>query len=507
MDFTGIARKILSRRARRTDKWTDNGEDVQIRILRRLLRKGSSTEVGRRYGFSDATREKDNRIIFRERVPVVDYEEIRGYVMRMINGESDILWPGMCRSYAQSSGTSGGKSKYIPVTDDSLYHCHYPGASDSVAHYLRYNPGSRLFSGKGLILGGSFANELGVKDNRVHIGDVSATLIDRVNPLVNLFRIPSKEVALMSDWHRKLPALVDAAVDENITNLAGVPSWFLAVIKEVLHKKGVRSLHEVWPNLEVFFHGGISFEPYRTLYESFTDPAKMHFVETYNASEGFFAVNDRPDEKGMLLILDNDVFYEFIPVGLGPESAIGIEGLQKGQEYEIIITSSNGLWRYRLGDTVRIESVSPVRITIAGRTKSFINAFGEELMEDNAERAMAEVCEDLGCAVMNYTAAPLFADNKRRGRHQWWIEWEKRPEDINLFRDRLDAALRRLNSDYDAKRSGGYFLDAPEIVSVPAGTFARWLETVGNHKLGGQRKIPRLCNDRRIVDALPVHNN
>ncbi len=420
----------------------------------------------------------------------------------MIRGEAGVLWPGVCRDYAQSSGTSGGKSKFIPVTPRSLKKCHYPGATDAVAHYLRHNPESRIFRGKGLILGGSFANELNLTDRRVHVGDVSATLIRRINPLANLFRVPGKNIALMPDWEKKLPAIVEAAKNADITNLSGVPSWFLAVIKEVLHEKNVSSLHDVWPNLEVFFHGGISFAPYREVYESFTDPAKMHFVENYNASEGFFAVQDLPENHGLLLGIDNDVYYEFVALGEDADSAVGIEALEKGKVYEMIITSSNGLWRYRLGDTVRVESTSPVRIRIAGRTKSYINAFGEELMEDNAEQAIAEVNHELGCAIANYTAAPFFADGQRRGRHQWWIEWEKEPGNIEEFGRRLDLALRKLNSDYDAKRGGGYFLDAPEIVSVPAGVFDRWLMAEGSKKLGGQRKIPRLCNDRRIVDTL-----
>lgn len=502
MDFTSIARKSFIPRARRTDRWATDSVDIQIRQLKNLLETGADSEIGKKYGFKELSRLPDPRPEYGKRIPLQFYEDIRHDVMRMILGEKNVLWPGVCRNYAQSSGTNGGKSKYIPITDRALAACHYKGAADAVAHYLRHHPESRIFAGKAFALGGSFANELHLTDPRVRIGDVSATLISKMNPIVNLFRIPGKRIALMPSWDEKLPALVEVAKNADITNISGVPSWFLAVIKEILKQRGTENLHDVWPNLEVFFHGGISFAPYREIYESFTDPAKMHFVETYNASEGFFAVQDLPDEAGMLLTIDNDVYYEFLALGGNTADIVDIENLKPGHVYEMIISSSNGLWRYRLGDTVRIESVNPVRITIAGRTKTFINAFGEELMEENAEKAIADVCAALDCSITDYTAAPLFADNKRRGRHQWFIEWNTRPQDITKFAKMLDSELRKLNSDYDAKRSGKYFLDPPEIISVPTGTFAKWLKSIGNHKLGGQRKVPRLSNDRTIADSI-----
>ena len=502
MNYTPLARLIFNPIARRTRKWTTDEEAIQRSQLRKLLRMARSTEIGRRYGFGDFCDSPDAYDRFAEQVPMVEYEDIRQDVMRMIAGEKDVLWPGRCMNYAQSSGTSGGRSKYIPVTDRSLQHCHYKGSADCVAHYLATNPQSRLFSGKGFILGGSFASELKPEDPKVRIGDLSATLIDRINPLANFFRVPGKKIALIPNWKRKLPELVKSASRENITNISGVPSWFLTVIRKIMASRGASTISEVWPNLEVFFHGGISFEPYRDEYQKLTDPARMHFRETYNASEGFFAVQDQPDDRSMLLIVDNDVFYEFISIDAPDQKPVPLWEVEAGKVYELVITSSNGLWRYRLGDTVRVMTTHPVRIRIAGRTKSFINAFGEELMEENAEKALATVCGETGAQVANYSAAPVFAEGRRHGRHQWFVEWHVKPRDIEAFGRRLDEELRKVNSDYDAKRSDDIFLDPLELISVPEGTFDHWLRTVGNHRLGGQRKIPRLSNDRRIADAL-----
>lgn len=500
MDFTSVLRPYFLHIARRTDRWNAAGEDVQLNQLRSLLRRAADTEVGKKYDFRELANMQNLYPGFSRRVPSVVYEDIRPDVMRMIRGEKDVLWRGKCLDYAQSSGTSGGKSKYIPITSESLGNCHYKGAQDSVAHYLRNNSSSRLFSGKGLILGGSFANELDLSDTKVNVGDLSATLIDKINPIINLFRVPDKRIALMADWTEKLPAIVAAAEKKDVTNLSGVPSWFLTVCKEVMCKNNTDTLCDVWPNLEVFFHGGISFAPYRKEYESFTDPSKMHFVENYNASEGFFAVQNDLSDPAMLLTIDNDIFYEFIP--LGEDMAHPVWELEKGKVYELLISSSNGLWRYHTGDTVRVENTSPVKITVAGRTKCFINAFGEELMEENAERAIATVCRKTGSSILNYTAAPVFAKDGKRGRHQWLIEWDTPPKDSREFARLLDEELRSLNSDYDAKRMNTIFLDPLEITSVPKGVFDKWLHTVGNKKLGGQRKIPRLSNDRGIADAV-----
>lgn len=506
MNFTPLIRPYFRMLAGHSEKWSgrDSIAATQSRVLQSLLKRGRNSEFGRRNAFGEILGAADLYAAFSAAVGLREYEDIRSDVMRMVNGERDVLWPGRCMNFAQSSGTSGGRSKYIPVTPDSLYRCHYAGSADCVAYYLaNHNPESRIFAGKALILGGSFASELRPADPKVRVGDLSATLIDNITPWASLFRVPGKKIALMPDWQEKLPLLVESSLKADVTNISGVPSWFLTVLRRVMAGRGVDSIHDVWPNLEVFFHGGISFEPYRETYESFTDSRKMHFVETYNASEGFFAVQDRPDIREMLLILDNDVFYEFEDVDDPEARPVPAWEVEEGKVYEMIITSSNGLWRYRLGDTVRVTSAEPLRIRIAGRTKSFINAFGEELMEENAAQAITEACAGTGASIANYTAAPVFAEGNRRGRHQWLIEWIVPPQGgVEKFAAILDDALRKVNSDYDAKRAHTIFLDAPEIISLPAGTFDRWLRETGNHRLGGQRKVPRLSNDRKIADSI-----
>ncbi len=475
-------------------------EVAQRKVLSWLLKKASGTAIGQEYGFGKIRNYED----FAASVPAVEFEDIRPYVMRMVSGERDVLWPGVCRRFAQSSGTSGGKSKFIPVTDEALRRNHYGGSACAVASYLARYPKSRLFGGKSLILGGSFANELTDVPKGVCVGDLSATLIARVNPFVNLFRVPSKDIALMSDWNEKLPAIALASENEDVTNISGVPSWFMTVLRRIMADKGAKTIHDVWPNLEVFFHGGIAFGPYREQYREITDASKMRYHENYNASEGFFATQDNDESGVMRLLTDIGVFYEFVPLDSLEEAstkAVPAWKVEKGRTYAIMISSCNGLWRYQIGDTVRIESTSPLRISIAGRTNSFINAFGEELMVWNADKALAEACLKTGASVRNYTAAPVYASGESNGHHQWLIEWERAPKCGNeAFADILDAELQKVNSDYQAKRASDIFLARLELTEAPEGVFDRWLATTG--KLGGQRKIPRLSNNRRVIDPI-----
>lgn len=498
LNFTPLVRPAFARRCRAEQAWytVEGAEKAQRQVLSHLLASAANTDFGRRHHFANL----DGYADFAAAVEAAAYPALRHDIERMVAGGRDILWPGVCRRFAQSSGTSDGKSKYIPLTDESLKANHMAGASDVVAHYLNIYPDSRIFGGKSFILGGSFANEIAHLPAGVKVGDLSANLIDAINPVVNLFRVPGKKIALLADWHEKLPALVEAAIGQDITNISGVPSWFLTVLREVIRRAGATTIHDVWPNLEVFFHGGIAFGPYREQYRAITDPKRMRYLETYNASEGFFAAQDSPDHDSMLLLLDRGVFFEFIPLDSPDSRPLTAWQVEPGRTYELLISACNGLWRYRIGDTVRVDTVAPLRITIAGRTKSFINAFGEELMVYNADAALAETCRLTGAEVLNYTAAPVYTTGASHGRHQWLIEWNRRPDSIDAFADELDRQLQHQNSDYQAKRAGNIFLDRLSITTAPAGLFDRWLGSTG--KLGGQRKIPRLANDRRIIDEM-----
>ncbi len=503
MNLTKIIRPLFTRRALTVAKSYCDTERVQTEILRWLIVNGRRTLWGERHGYGQIKTYED----FAHKVKINPYEKLRPLIMRMVEGEKDILWRGKTTHFAQSSGTSDGKSKYIPITAASFKHSHYRGGIDVVSHYLNLYPDSRIFDGRSFILGGSFANELHLKDKNVSVGDLSANLINNINPIVNLLRVPSKEVALMADWEKKLPALVASSIDKNITNISGVPSWFLTVLKRVIAEAGVETIHDVWPNLEVFFHGGISFEPYREQYRHITDPTKMRYLETYNASEGFFAVQSEIGDRSMLLLIDAGTFYEFIPLDqIDNPNAEPIPSweVEVGKIYAMVISSCNGLWRFPIGDTVKIESVNPLKITIAGRTKHYINAFGEEVMVHNSDAALAKACQATGATVLNYTAAPVYASDKSRGRHQWLIEWGKKPGDVALFATLLDEALQQANSDYQAKRYKGIFLDQLEIINAKAGLFDQWLASTG--KLGGQRKVPRLSNNRNFIDPMIALN-
>ncbi len=498
IDFTPYLRNHFLGRLQQQVRYIDHADAVQQGELVRLIEKAALTRIGRKYDFSSIRTYRQ----FASTLPLYSYENLRPQIMRMINGVKDELWPGRCMNFAQSSGTSDGRSKYIPITRESFQWNHYVGSSDVVSHYLNLNPESRIFSGKAFILGGSFANNLQLPRG-VRVGDLSANLIENMSPLANLVRIPSRYIALMEDWREKLPLLVQSSMGENVTNLSGVPSWFLTVIREVLKQSGKANIHEVWPNLEVFFHGGIAFEPYRQQYEEICDMDKMHFLDTYNASEGFFAVQSDWDSEAMLLLLDVGVFFEFLPVEESDSETpevYPIWEIEKGRTYELIITAANGLWRYRLGDTVTIEQLNPVKITIAGRTHSFINAFGEELMVHNADHAITLASQETDAEVLNYTGAPVYSINGRRGHHQWLIEFAREPRDKERFMQLLDQHLREVNSDYDAKRTGDIFLAPPALVVAPMGLFDRWLASTG--KLGGQRKMPRLNNNRDIIEQM-----
>lgn len=502
LNATPLAEKILIPKARHIDSWVNRIEEVQMHQLHNLLETGALTLYGREHRF-DLIKDYDS---FKRSVPLNHYEDLKPYIMRMIRGEKDILWKGAVKNFAQSSGTSDGKSKYIPITREGLDRNHLAGAEMALACYLRQNPSSRIFSGRSFILGGSFANTLDFKlAPDVHVGDLSATLISSVPRVIELFyRVPARDIALMSDWQEKLPALVEASIKQNVTNISGVPSWFMTVLETVLQKTGKDNIKQVWPHLEVFFHGGINFEPYRQQYRQLMGGKgnDINYVETYNASEGFFAVQDDRDIPAMRLLLEQGVFYEFLAPGAN--DPIPSWAVEEGAIYELLISSVNGLWRYSPGDTIKIISTDPLRIKVVGRTKNFINAFGEEVMVYNADAAILAACRRTGASVMNYTAAPLYAHDHQKGRHQWVVEFNRKPASIDEFAKELDEALRRENSDYDAKRSHSLFLDTALVCEAHPGVFDKWLSTTG--KLGGQRKVPRLCNDRKIIEEILALN-
>ena len=472
-----------------------------MQVLKRLTTKAKHTEWGREHGFA-ALHSYEN---FASSSPVNTYEDLKQAIDRMRQGEKDILWPGQVRWYAKSSGTTNDKSKFIPVSKDGLRDTHYAGGRDAVAWYLGNNPQSRIFDGKALILGGSHAPNYNLKNSLV--GDLSAILIENINPLVNLVRVPKKETALLSDFELKRDRIAHEAVRENVTNLSGVPSWMLSVMNRVLEVTGKDNLSEVWPNLEMFFHGGVAFTPYREQYKKLIPSANMHYMETYNASEGFFGIQNDPSDLSMSLMLDYGVFYEFIPMdeieNPNPH-VLPLWGVETGKNYAMLISTSSGLWRYMIGDTVRFMSKDPYKIVISGRTKHFINAFGEELIVDNAEKGLKKACEETGAQVSEYTAAPVFMDANAQCRHQWLIEFSKEPDSLERFAEILDTTLQQINSDYEAKRYKNITLQPLEIVVARKNLFNDWLKSKG--KLGGQHKVPRLSNSRQYIEDMMSFN-
>lgn len=501
MVSTQLIGKLFVPRQKAVDQYDTRAEELQERVFRRLIQRAASTEWGRHYNYGGMKSYTDFG-----RVPIQTYEDIKGYVDRMRHGESDVLWPGKVNWYAKSSGTTNDKSKFIPVSREGLKNIHYKGGTDAVALYLRSNPQSRMFSGKGLILGGSHSPNYNVKDSLV--GDLSAILIQNIHPLANLIRVPSKEIALLSEFEEKVERIADTTIHKNVTNLSGVPSWMLAVIKRILEKTGAKTLDEVWPQLEVFFHGGVCFTPYREQYRQLIRSPRMHYMETYNASEGFFGLQNDLSDPAMELMIDYDVFYEFIPLEELENPAphiVPLTGVEVGRNYALVISTSCGLWRYIIGDTVKFTQKNPYKFIISGRTKSFINAFGEELMVDNADKGLAQACAATGAQVLDYSAAPVFMDANAQCRHQWLIEFSTMPDHLEKFRDILDTALQSINSDYEAKRHKDITLQKLEIIVARPGLFHDWLKQKG--KLGGQHKVPRLSNNRDLIEDMLALNH
>lgn len=496
MSITRIIRPFFNARLKAIGRYETEAKDIQLGVLARLLADAAGTQWAAAHRYAPGM-DYDR---FAERTPISTYDDFKDDIDRMRRGEADVLCKGRVKWYAKSSGTTNDKSKFIPVSARYLRDTHYAGGTDAVALYLRNNPKSRLFDGRALILGGSHAPNYNLPHSLV--GDLSSILIENINPLVNLVRTPSKKVALLSDFEEKRDRIAAVASRQNVTNLSGVPSWMMAVLNRVIELTG-KPICEVWPNLEVFFHGGVAFTPYREQYRRLIANPGMHYMETYNASEGFFGLQDDPADPAMLLMIDYGVFYEFVPledVGMPEAQAVPLWEVETGRNYAMVITTTGGLWRYMIGDTVRFTQTDPYKFVITGRTKSFINAFGEELIVDNAERGLQAACAATGAQVKDYTAAPVFMNDRGSCRHQWLIEFDRPPQSLETFAEKLDQALQMLNSDYEAKRYKNLTLQRLEVIAAPKGLFDLWLKSKG--KLGGQHKVPRLCNDRRIMDEV-----
>lgn len=495
-----LASWFLKKRFHQIELFLKYPIDVQNELLEELLHTAKNTEVGKKYDFASINSYRE----FADRVPVTNYEDSHQQIERARKGESNIFWPTPIKWFAKSSGTTNSKSKFIPVSSASLEHCHYAASKDLLCMYLNNNPDANLFLGKSLRLGGS--KKL-YKENETVFGDLSAILIDNMPFWAEYSSTPNNEVSLMADWELKMQAIVDQTIQENVTSLAGVPSWMLVLLNNVLESTGKTNLFEIWPNLEVYFHGGVNFDPYIEQYNALLPKENFRYYEIYNASEGFFAIQDRNANKELLLMLDYGIFYEFIPMdtyGSASQKVISLEEVEVAINYAIVITTNAGLWRYKIGDTVRFTSISPFRIKVTGRTKHHINVFGEELIIENAETALKQASKQTQCEIVDYTAAPIFMEGRKKGAHEWIIEFKIPPKDLTLFTKSLDTALMDVNSDYEAKRFNNTTLTMPKVHLARQKLFYDWLKQ--KDKLGGQHKVPRLSNKRDFIEEL-LHLN
>ncbi|WP_026704414.1 GH3 auxin-responsive promoter family protein [Flavobacterium soli] len=494
--INSVASWILKKRIHQIELFLKYPNEVQEELLLNLIRTAERTYIGEQYGFDSLKSYQ----AFTERVPISTYEDLEPLIEQTRKGEQNIFWPTSIKWFAKSSGTTNAKSKFIPVSSEALENCHYKATKDLLSLYLNNNEDSQLFTGKSLRLGGS--KQL-YADNNTFFGDLSAILIENMPMWAEFSSTPSNKVSLMNDWETKLGAIVNETRYENVTSLAGVPSWMMVLLNKVLEETGKESLLEVWPNAEVYFHGGVSFDPYREQYKKIFPSSSFQYYEIYNASEGFFAIQDLNNSNDLLLMLDYGIFYEFIPMdayGTTEQRAIRLSEVELNKNYAIVITTNSGLWRYQIGDTVRFTSLNPYRIRVTGRTKHHINVFGEELIIENSDNAIAKACQVTNTEVIDYTVAPVFMQGKEKGAHEWIIEFRRNPDDIHLFNRVLDETLQMLNSDYEAKRYNNMTLNPPVVNVARFNLFYDWLKH--QDKLGGQNKIPRLSNQRNYVEQL-----
>lgn len=493
----------------RIEAWKNNPVDAQRDILQDIVTAAQFTEFGRKYNFSSLFSIR----AFKDTVPVHEYDDLKPYIERMMNGAQNILWNTPIYWFAKSSGTTSDKSKFIPVSEESLHDGHYKAAKDVLTLYYNFNPNSELLTGKGLVIGGS--HSINPMNREAQFGDLSAVLLQNTPFWGHWIRTPDLSIALMDEWENKIELLAQTTIKENVTSVSGVPTWTLVLFRRILELTGKKTISEVWPSFELFMHGGVSFVPYKEQFQKLIGK-NINYLDLYNASEGFFAAQDIPEQDtalpagqdGMLLYVDHGIFMEFMPVserGNKFPKTIGLKDVELGKNYALVISTNAGLWRYLLGDTIQFTSLKPFRIKVSGRLKHFINAFGEELIIENADNAIAIASEKTGAIVNDYTAAPIYFSEFSNGAHEWMIEFEKMPEDLYRFRNELDAALKNTNSDYEAKRHKDIALRMPVIHSVKKGTFTEWLRRKG--RLGGQHKIPRLSNDRNFLEEIQTMNN
>lgn len=497
MPFNAVFSWFIKKRVHQIDLFRKYPMEVQGEWFERLIEEGRDTEFGRVHNFEDIKTIAD----FKKAVPIRTYEEFKPYIDRLRDGEQGVLWPSKVKWFAKSSGTTSDKSKFLPVTREALEDCHYKGGKDLLAMHCHAHPDAQLYAGKTLVMGGS--SKIHPLNEDSYTGDLSAIIIKNLPIWVELKRTPNREIALLDNWEEKIERMAHATMHEDVTTVAGVPSWTLVLFKRILELTGKDNIQEVWPNLELFMHGGVSFKPYRQEFERLIPNPKMAYRETYNASEGFFGIQDRFGADDMLLMLDYGIFYEFMPMeeyGKENPQTVQLDEVEIGQNYALIITTNAGLWRYLIGDTIRFTSKDPYRIQVSGRTKLFINAFGEELIIENAEEAMRRACQATGAQVTDYTAAPVFMSSNETGAHEWLIEFSKPPSKLEHFVKHLDTSLKELNTDYAAKRSFDLTLREPIVRSMPSGTFYDWLKSKG--KIGGQHKVPRLSNERKYVEEI-----
>jgi hypothetical protein len=494
--LSSVISKLARMRLWRIENWINHPVAAQREVLQDLVTAAQYTEFGKKYRFSRLFSVK----AFKQTVPVHEYEDLRPYIERMMQGEDNVLWNSPISWFAKSSGTTSDKSKFIPVSQESLQENHYKASKDVLTNYYKNFPSSDLLTGKGLVVGGS--HQINQVNETVQYGDLSAVLMQNAPFWGQWLRTPELSIALLDDWESKIEKLAQATANENVTSISGVPTWTLLLLKRILEITQKKNIQEVWPNLELYIMGGVSFIPYREQFDQVIGKP-INYLEIYNASEGFFAAQERPDDEGMTLFTEHGVFFEFMPVdqyGKKFPETVGLNQVQLNKQYALIISTTGGLWRYIVGDTVQFTSLKPYRIIITGRLKHYINAFGEEVIVDNSDKAIAEACERTGAVVNDYTAAPVYFTGQNNGAHEWLIEFDKAPADLNRFTTELDAALQSLNSDYEAKRHKNIALRLPVVHAVAKGTFTEWLRRKG--KLGGQHKVPRLCNERKIVDEI-----